>query len=1215
MSEHFIYARGCWVEANYCADGQRFTELMREVLVEYVERLGCSRASISINGTSFIKDGGVDGWIDCELLNDPLTYLAPKCVFQFKSSDTRIATMREELEKVPAEGSRRIRDFIKDGFKVVWFVADTKSDPDVQRMEAELIDSVRSINQEAPRPILIDTNRLCDFLSRIPATALARQGLPAVANTLDRILAAPPHSDLPFVPPNEFDNFCNEIAQFVRGNDGLKIFQGDPGIGKTRRILEALKTNPDLAPFAIYLPSQQDFGRVLTLFREHGLRGILVVDDYIENDARLTRIRQDEVPTGCKIVLIQHAFETERKRGMKSFYDIPPLTNDELSRVLDFYEEDRGVPRNLRRQAVALSRHNVRLAKWICMNVDPFGTLTQNDFDSLVNDELDRVDDGLGIVQRLALVRFLPIDRLEEFCSLIQREPTEFREHCRRIAQRSGFIQFNDTLMYVSIPLISQLALIRFWQQEKSHCERIFADPRGFADELIARANGLATGAAKDALLRFFRLPSGPLTIDRLDSEPGYGRLLLTLLQSQPSKYLSLLYEALKVQRNSFSQWRYESVRGTGRRDFIWILRSLAQFSEHFLLCEEIVYWMARNEVTSPYSNVASSYWPTWFSAWLSNTEFPLEGRLDLLEQRVRFGDELDKRFAVSALANVFPQVRSDLPQERVGGRIAASREQQYIQDDIWTTIDRVPKLFKLLLDSGEPIASLAASAWIENIFSWLEVTGDPEVVSSVISYKAFPLDKRRDAYVKVSHYVRISKEDNRDERLARLHTLHRELIALLGEPDDVLTDAKLVLGEGSWLVSDDPELSSKRDALIEAVATNNSVLDTLRPLLDGPDQWSASQFGESVAKLADLSLLWSELVRAKEDPPVPFLLGLIGGFYARFPKIGDDLICWAEKHEESRPRTALALYRQISQEKYAYLAAKLVRSGTLSPRFFSSAWTFVDFESPVGIDLLNAFDEKVLSGDDAAIGTVLALADGLKRKGKVGPKLAETIFEAFLRYEVSSHENGGSTWTSVGLNLLKIKPVEVVEHVSQFSMHGASGPLRIILEAVKEHPELVLNALTGRLSEAWGDHALFAGDLRSVFNEVSEIEFNGWMRRLSNDQAVGLARHLPRPYLADGKAIVPLNTRAYWKLHPPGSEGYEEAMSEFRANTFSTGVYGGHGETLFGDRVALAEQISRDSDPAISDWALGFLSESERMLARAIRQRDFYNARRATED
>ncbi|HVT12583.1 MAG TPA: hypothetical protein VHE55_09965 [Fimbriimonadaceae bacterium] len=1206
------------LELKYFRDGGSYTGLIRKVLSAYLTLGGCTSKDWSIDCASYTKDGGIDGLINCGANFDPIGLLAPKSVLQFKSGDTTAAEAVSEVLKAPKDGRTRVADYVRDGYQLVWFVAKRLSDRDRVDFEDELAKAVSSVKSGSPRPSVIDSNRLSEYVARVPAVGLEIQSSVAV-NTITQVLTNRPHSDIPFEPPDQFDGFVDDLHAFI--GDPKRTFlryQGEPGIGKSRRVLEALNRDETLRACTLYFRDQSQIGDCMTLAIQEQLRAVIVVDDYIDFDTPQPRVKPEEIPEGCKVIVIRHSFKSERRpENNEPFLDLPPLSNDELERVLSYYTRTRGVTEAMISQAIALTKRNVRLAKWICERVGPGAELTENAFDNMIQPELDNTDKGINAIQLLALVRILPLDRLEDFGNLIQREPGQFREECRHVSQRSGFIQFNDTLMYVSIPLIAQLAVTRFWNSNQSECKRIFANPGTFSDDLLWRANDMPEGPTKENLRSFFELPPGAPTLERLQ-RADYGRRLLNLTTANPERYLPLLHGLFKRDRASLHEFKYEGGGGIGRREVIWTLRQLAQFEEFFLSCEEVVYWMARDEVPSPYSNVASTYWVDWFHPYFDYTNYPYDARLDLLESRIGRGDQRDKELAVMALSSPFPHVGSDVPRDRVGGRLVPPETRLILGKNLVTAVQRIPQILRHLISVGdEAIRQQVAKAWVGSIYDWLGRTHDPALVASVINTPGFPDTERRAVIVKLHHmtHARESLGKTDPETLAS-EKLNASLINLISRDDDDLADAAIVLKEG-WRSDRKRSLEDRESKLIKRVANEPGFIDKIRSIIMERSSHGAAPFGKRLAAEVDDQFFWRELELSRRDlAATPFVLGLIDGFVIAHPEIRARLLPILDETEARDPFWSQAIRYLLGPEEWAVAGARLVRQGMVSPKAFSNAWVPLDFgKSKVAKDLLRAIHERASTGDVDAASTLVELAYGCTDREIQDEEVLQIFLDAYLGLGTTKRWLDDSTWVSVGEWLMKFKPDMVIEGAVASAFAGGFGVEGLLSAAAPNYSRQVLESIDHHLSVSdtpW----IASGSFNAVFGMIEPELFEEWIRDARPEVAEFVAGQLPPPFIGpNGTAIVPAQTRAFWRIHPPSSPGFERLMATFRSNTFNTGVYWGHGIDLFSARVRLAEQLRLDDDPAIALWADMFHAESKAMLERGRRDEAFDQARAQTED
>lgn len=1200
------------------SDGQRLTDLVRKWAQLYFPRCGLDESQYTINGVSFRADGGVDGTITANALIDPLGLLDPRTVFQFKAGTTTVADAKTDLEKEPAEGQARVIDLLRSGYKLVWIMGRSRTDVDVKAFEKELTKIVAGIAPTAPAPILVDANRLATCLSQTPTVAVGVVSADGLFVTSDQALNNTPHSLLPrYVPPAYFEGLKADIESFLNDPDQthcLEYFAGEPGIGKSRALLEVVERIDGLSGLTCYFPSPTNMGAFFNLARQHNWKGICIVDEYTGLGAG-QRIDPSTVPDGLKILLIGHSFDTNRTRREYSS-KVKPLDEKEIEAV--FAEAYPALAAPTRRQAVKYARNNLRLANWLCgeMLAEPTGQLSAATLDRRVAAELDRDHAGQMAIRRLALLPLLVHDDVAEFCQLIRMSADAFIASCQRSAQTSGFVQFNDSVMYVAAPAIAQVALIRSWNEEPGEMKRILSNPGKFFEPMLQMINRLAPGSEKEEMLSFFKLPSASFTVqDLLDGRAG--RHFLQLLTAEPSTYLPQLYLLLEQHKEGLEEFPYES-NGIGRRDVIWRLRDLAQFEEFFPQCEAIVYWFARKEIPSVYANDASSYWAEWFQAYFDFTEYPYEKRLDLLEERIRTGDEIDHDLILTALSNPFPDVGSSIPSDVVGGRAAPPSLQYIHHRQIAVAAERVPDLLGLLLEVGSPALREKLGDAVESArFSWLEHLASTEPYLKIVLHTLFPVTALQKLIVSTRYYLslKVTERNKGDRQMEHRDAMHK---ALLDKIDDLdpLIDVLMLADHGFYSESEESDLAKAEKRVLQRCAQSEEFLLRSIAVLNDPDRHGGWRLGKALSSKIGRNIFDRVLSKFEARGPSSFALALIAGYAALHPATVEELIKRGHAMESENPGWATAIYQVLGDDVYLTEAARMLSDTDISSAYFYSLWPRISLPlSGPSTKFLEAIELRLDSGDAEAVGLALGLAQ-VFRKDAPGDETGQTLaLQAFLKYRPERRQSHDHDWQKIGLWLSQLYPNEVISHCAAQGHSEHSAATAVLRELAHDNSRLILDALVPKLKTPYEAPFLLYGSLTMVFAKIDVATFGDWLRGQPFEVARTVAGQLPKPFLDDqGHALVPPITRAFWEQHNAGHEGFEELLSQFRAQTFNTGVFWGHGVELFQSRISIARQLKVDPNASIRKWAEGFLAESEAHLADAKKSADLDNAVRETE-
>ena len=1201
----------------YASDGQRYTMLVKRWAEAYLPLHGASPSQISINGVTFRADGGVDGLVQAPSLNDPMGIVLPNSVFQFKAGKTKPSDAKNELLEEPKDGATRIRDYLEQGYRLVWFVGHDMTDPEVDAFRTTLSEAVQTLPNAHPEPFVVDHNRLAAMVNRTPALALEAMGGVASGQTIASALEGDGRFSNLFVPSATFDAYRADLERFVlsgEGGEDVRFLAGAPGLGKTRTVLEAFKANPDLTDSTLYYDDPMEARDFLNVARREGLRAVIIVDEYLGAADSGVRFDPFTLPKGCRAIVIGNAFRTDQREPQYQ-KDVQPLSVEELTAVVQAAYP--AATPEATAQLVGYCKPNVRvtlLLARLALRGDDFD-LSPGHLQRYITNEIQKDVDGQEAMMRLSLLRYLPVEQIESFCGLTQINPDRFRDACEASANRSEYVTNLRNVIHMSAPVLSDTALLYFWRMYQTKVEHILRNPGPFADAMLQRINELPPEPEKAAMLSFFELPTGDLTLETLQKR-GVGDRLLLMATASPERYVPVLRALFERERGNLDQFPYEGAE-VERRNVIWRMRDLAQFEEHFEACEEIVYGLAREEISSAYGNVASTYWPDWFHAWFDFTEYPYDQRLDLLQRRIREGDERDRELAISALAFPFPNHSSNVPSDVVGGRLSPRSLHRFNDAQFRIAVERIPDLLIELLECGSASTRTHVSnAVVKARFQWLEVLADPSPLAKVLNHPLFDPEAKRRMVVEVRQYLALFDNDREREPRAEQNRIHYDRFLPMIDVGDPLADAELILKSGGMDIDDSPSLQETEQRLVERAANDDDFLQSLMPLLLNAESFGAARFGKRLAVRKDEAFVWNVLNDSRETGSGPYTLGVIGAGVERRPALAQEIETTLALAEQEKPYWAQAIRQVLGTSHYIKGAVRLLRERVIPLKAFQGAW-YLHREDDASVvrEFLDLLGERVTEGDDDATRIALSVAYDARRDLFPEQDVRPLALSAFLAQARQDSDFRSHEWNTVGEWLLDYDPATVVGALAGDRQSEFSDSTKLLAFAAPKYASSVLDALRAKLLAPYEPPYLFMGSLGHVIGNVPAEEFGAWLDRHGFKEAFALAGHLPKPHLSeDGRAIVPEQTLAFWERHPVESDRFDELLANFRSHTFNTGVFMGHGVDLFTKRIDLARQLQSHPLSAIRRWAEAFERESRESLTDAERRLEIDNAARETE-
>ncbi|MCW3054332.1 MAG: hypothetical protein JWN14_3502 [Chthonomonadales bacterium] len=303
-----------------------------------------------------------------------------------------------------------------------------------------------------------------------------------------------------------------------------------------------------------------------------------------------------------------------------------------------------------------------------------------------------------------------------------------------------------------------------------------------------------------------------------------------------------------------------------------------------------------------------------------------------------------------------------------------------------------------------------------------------------------------------------------------------------------------------------------------------------------------------------------------------------------------------------------------FGNDTYFAESARLLTTTPISSRYFKGV--FLGSSSDLNENAwkyVNAIAKRAAEVDadarEALFSSVKEFADN-----EIVDERAYTFGLVVLDYTDSQSDL--SDWSDIAQWAYKRYPSEVIAIAAQKEQSEYSMATAALAEIAKTDPETVLNALVPKLANPYDAPFLLSGSLGRVFQNVPMEVFDRWLSQQDSKVIETVAAHLPRPFMHDNKAVVPELTRAFWNFcSPEMGETFLRALSNFHTRTFSTGVFNGHGISLFSERIEIGKQLSNDSNPGIREWAEDFVQQSEHHLADGVRLSHLDDAMRATSD
>lgn len=611
-----------------------------------------------------IKDGGIDAKVDnspirSSLLSKGSTHFQIKTGPSFKPWQPS-ALKKELFGKSSASPSKRLLgDEIKncldeDGtYSLITFGHDLLP---IQHSKAvvELIKLFNACGYVNPKVSVFGQGQLVGELDKYPSICLDLIGLSDGGFMSITGWRSNTQMQLPLALGSE-QKTCIKSIQAILQEGSFQHIRviGEPGIGKTRLVLESVSAD-EIAPSVIYVPTGEDFQRS-RLFNEllkpdRHYSATLVIDD-CDNRDRASIWSNLKGHGGIKLITIDHGPDETHDSAMTTFA-CPLLQEDQIKNILSSYLNNNadlhnwvdwcsGSPRvahavgeNLKSNPKDILKSPADVPIW-----DRF-IIGHKEMDSREAEQHRIVLRHIALFQRFGFES--PVSEEGRFvCRIVQEvDPTITWGRFQTIVQQyrnKRILQGRHTLFIVPKALHVHL-WVEYWINHghgfrfQEFLEQVPANMKRWFLQLFIYAHAVEPA---QKVVRDILSPKGPFSDPEfLKSEVGL-RFINYLAEADPASTLTLLERTIK-------KWTHEELYGwnSGRQDIVWALEKIAAWDDLFVRASDVLISMALAENANN-SNNSKGLLSNLFCVGLgwAPTEAPPSKRLPILLDLVQSTD------------------------------------------------------------------------------------------------------------------------------------------------------------------------------------------------------------------------------------------------------------------------------------------------------------------------------------------------------------------------------------------------------------------------------------------------------------------------------------------------------------------------------------------------------------------------------------------------
>lgn len=586
--------------------------------------------ALTVSSRLTVADGGIDAEVDATLsltVPSDCVFQASLTGFQIKSGTSfkpwTASAIRAELLDSNGALYSEVQRLVQRGGRYALICTGHDLTPK-QRNEARGQIALVLANSGFPAyDTLIDVfgaSQLAEFIERYPGVASLVTTDPIQEALVFDEWVRDDHMSNSFEMSKDQSDLIDQIRQGLFGIAKHVRVLGEPGLGKTRLVLEALR-DVNLAPFVLYVEHGSKFGQT-KLFRQllktpYDKPLILAIDELPEQEmAEIWRHLKSRCGA-LKIVSLDHGRDETQDAEIQRIY-APPLSAETIKKILisrlgDSRELDRwveiceGSPRvaqavadNLRANPADLLRPPATVPIW-----DRFlhGYGKRNEQHAR---EIDCVTQHMALFNRFGFED--PVgDEARYIADLIAVvDPTvgwaRFQEIAQSLRARR-VLQGSRTLFFVPKALHIYLWK-RFWQNygrgfDFTHTFNTMPESlHTWFMNMFRYAGDAATANVIEDILK----PDGIYSERAMLTSSKGARFLSTLTEANPSAVLRLL-------ENTMLKWSNEEVASfkENRQSIVWTLEKIAVWPQQTVRAMRLLIRLAANETDTNSNNATGT--------------------------------------------------------------------------------------------------------------------------------------------------------------------------------------------------------------------------------------------------------------------------------------------------------------------------------------------------------------------------------------------------------------------------------------------------------------------------------------------------------------------------------------------------------------------------------------------------------------------------------
>ncbi len=655
-------------------DQKTSVEFCRKLLWAEARKLGIELSKINISHRVNVRDGGIDASVsDTQMPIGSGLIQQGKTSYQIKSGKTK-PNIKDELfgseneanEQNLKDGIRACLEDESGGTYVLVCTGIDLVDSEYREILNKIKGYLEQCGYQTPKVEVWSQNTLITFLEMFPSLALWVNGNDRGFFQTHQSWSEDATMQLSFVSGESQNDQILEIQDELRRNNDtvhLRVL-GEPGIGKTKLVLEATKVD-DLSPLVVYCTASQFLDSVLLneILRDDNSFSVVLIIDECNPDNR-SYFWNKLKHRGSKIKLITIYNDYEEKSGDINYYDAPPLDNEQICSIVQSYTNISNADAN---RWAELCSGSPRVAHVIGENLvnhpedllKPPGTVDIWERYIVAGDEPNREQTE----QRRLVLQYLSLFKRFGFERTVASEAEAIAKKVIEADNRITLDKFHSIIhqlrdrkilqgeftLYIT-PKALHIKLWTQWWEIRRLTFNLETFTQDLEPELVEYFYDMFVYAAEsEAALNVVKKllgPNGPFQDNKYLKTRMGSRFFLALSEADPES-------ALKCLMRTIGTWDKETLLKftDGRRLVIWALEKIAIWQKLFPDAARLLLALGEAE-NERISNNASGVFADLFSlgpGGVAPTEASPIERLPILKEAFESGSKERQTLAIKA--------------------------------------------------------------------------------------------------------------------------------------------------------------------------------------------------------------------------------------------------------------------------------------------------------------------------------------------------------------------------------------------------------------------------------------------------------------------------------------------------------------------------------------------------------------------------------------